>query len=77
MRNDQRRVSHVGVFVIKQLSIVIAVLGLLLVTVSARADEVSDGAGCCVISLAIRVILGCWLSLQASTRIAAGLTVAA
>jgi len=43
MRDDQRRVSHVGVFVTKQLSIVIAVLGLLLVTVSASADELSDG----------------------------------
>ena len=43
MRNDQRHVSHVGIFVTKKLSIVIAVLGLLLVTVSAGADEVSDG----------------------------------
>ena len=43
MRDDQRRASHVGVFVTKQLSIVIAVLGLLLVTVSASADEFSDG----------------------------------
>ena len=43
MRNDQRRASHVGVFVTKQLSIVIAVLGLLLVTVSACDDGVSNG----------------------------------
>ena len=43
MRNDQRRVSHVGVFVTKQLNIAIAVLGLLLTVGSAGADEVSDG----------------------------------